>query len=146
MKKGTEEYRLNRARLNRNWIANNRERYNASKAKYRIKLKREVMALYANPVACVICGFSQLDGLVLDHIENNGSSHRKANKIGHRTSYTNVTGTRIYEHIRKVGKIAGMQVLCCNCNMIKQLRYSRSRTIKNAEYAAAIDKIADAHG
>lgn len=138
------EYRAVRkehyAQLNRDWIKNNRAKYNASKAKYRIKLKREVMSLYADPVACIQCGFSRLDGLVLDHIHDNGSAHRKASNISHRGFGS---GTRIYEHIRKIGKIDGLQVLCANCNTIKQLKSGRSKTIKDSALLAEIDDYAD---
>lgn len=124
-----------RRELNKNWIAANRDRYNASKARYRLKLKCEVMGLYASPVACVRCGFSQIDGLVLDHINNDGAKHRREAKISGRGT----VGGRIYEWIRKNGKIEGLQVLCANCNTIKQLRHWRSSTIKDAAILAEIE-------
>lgn len=133
------KHRAHYAALNSDWIKNNRARYNAAKARYRIKLKREVMALYSNPVACVSCGFSTLDGLVLDHIENDGARHRKESGI---SSRGNSIGTRIYEAIRKNGKISGLQVLCANCNTIKQLRHGRSKTIKDAELLEEIERYA----
>ena len=122
---------------NKEWIANNRARYNFSKAKYRLKLKFEVMRMYADPVQCGVCGFSKIDGLVLDHINNDGAVHRRASKISGRS--TVMGGTRIYEYIRKNGKIAGLQVLCANCNMIKQLRLWRTQAIKNTELIADIE-------
>lgn len=127
-----------RRALNRNWIINNRDRYNASKARYRMKLKMEVMRLYSDPVCCVRCSFAVLDGLVLDHINNDGATHRKEAKLAGRNSGM---GSRIYEHIRKNGKIEGLQVLCANCNTIKQLRYWREQTIKDATLRAEIEEM-----
>lgn len=131
-KRKAREYRAKRrphlAKLNADWIRANRDKYNASKAKYRIKLKREVMALYCDPVACVCCGFTRLDGLVLDHVNNDGAEHRRSAGIASRG---NPFGGRIYEYIRKNGKLPGLQVLCANCNMIKQLEHNRENSIKD---------------
>lgn len=124
--------------LNKNWIINNRARYNASKARYRFKLKCEVMRLYANPVKCVRCGFSVIDGLVLDHVNNDGAKHRRESGI---SSRGNPGGLRIYEHIRKNGKIDGLQVLCANCNTIKQLRHWRANSIKDPVLLAEIEAL-----
>jgi len=142
--KRAKEYRKERkdhyARLNAAWIKNNKDKYNAAKARYRIKLKREVMALYALPVACQFCGFAQLDGLVLDHINNDGAAHRKAENLSSRGAGS---GTRIYEFIRKNGKIDGLQVLCANCNTIKQLKAGRAKSIKVPEILAEVEEYAN---
>lgn len=136
-----QQKNIERRRIwNRDWIRNNRERYNFSKAKYRLKLKIEVMRLYADPVRCVQCGFSKIDGLVLDHIHNNGAAHRKEARISARNNVV-MGGTRIYEHIRKNGKIDGLQVLCANCNTIKQLRHWRRQAIKDPEWLAEIEEL-----
>ena len=138
------EYRRERAAhyavLNANWIKNNRDKYNASKARYRLKLKKEVMALYCPDgwVKCQRCGFDRIDGLVLDHINDDGSQHRKAAGISHRG---HGTGMRIYEYVRKNGKIDGLQVLCANCNTIKQLQYGRRKTIKDPAVLAEIEAV-----
>ena len=126
------------AKLNSEWIKNNKDKYNASKAKYRIKLKRECMLLYANPVACKVCGFSCLDGLVLDHINNDGAAHRKQENLSSRGS--DKSGITIYELIRKRGKIEGLQVLCANCNMIKHVRLCREKSIKDKELIERVEK------
>lgn len=126
------------AELNRNWIRNNRDKYNASKARYRLKLKLEVMKLYSDPVECAYCGFKQIDGLVLDHVANDGAHHRRTNGLAGRSSGT---GMRIYEFIRKHGKIPELQVLCANCNTIKQLRHGRHKTIKDPVILAEIEEL-----
>lgn len=130
-----------RREWNAKWIRENRDKYNASKARYRLKIKVEIMSLYADPVACSICGFDQVDGLVLDHINNDGAAHRKEANLSSRSSSR--SGTRIYEYIRKNGKIDGLQVLCANCNTIKQLRWGRAKTIKDDKILAEINALYD---
>jgi len=114
-----DDIREQRRTWNREWIANNRDRYNESKHVYRLRLKIRILSLYASPVKCRVCGFDKIDGLVLDHIHNNG--------------------TRMYEHINKVGKIDGLQVLCANCNLIKEVRRHRKNTFKDPDLLAAIE-------
>ncbi len=126
------------AKLNAAWIKNNRDAYNASKAKYRLKLKMECMRLYADPVQCQRCGFNEIDGLVLDHIDDNGNVDRKKHNVSCRG---NKSGVTMYEVIRKHGKLPGLQVLCANCNTIKQLRYSRSKTIKDPAILQEIERL-----
>lgn len=128
---------------NREWIKNNRDRYNASKARYRIKLKQRIMLLYSDPVACARCGFTNLDGLVLDHVNNDGAKHRKEASIACRGSKT--SGSRIYEYINKHGKIEGLQVLCANCNTIKQLRKWRRECIKDDVLHREIERLYGYH-
>ncbi len=118
-----------RRKLNNEWISKNREKYNRSKHKFRLKVKVTVMAMYASPIRCVSCGFNDIDGLTLDHIHDNGADHRKALKLSHRGA--SVSGGRIYEYIYKHGKIDGMQVLCANCNLIKQIKRGRAKTFSN---------------
>ena len=130
--------RERRRQQNAEWIRNNRDRYNAAKARYRLKVKLTAMKLYADPVRCVQCGFDKIDGLVLDHIENDGKKHRVAENISHRGLGS---GTRIYEVIKRKGRIDGLQVLCANCNTIKQLRYGRSKSIKDKAILAEIEAL-----
>ena len=67
-----DDIREQRRTWNREWIANNRDRYNESKHVYRLRLKIRILSLYARPVKCQICGFDKIDGLVLDHINKVG--------------------------------------------------------------------------
>jgi hypothetical protein len=114
-----------RAIWNKNWIANNREQYNKSKAEYRFRLKISVLSMYCeDKICCKNCGYdSNIDALCLDHIENNGAEHRKELRI---SSRNNSNGTTIYERIKAQGKIEGLQVLCFNCNTIKELERKRN--------------------
>lgn len=125
--------------MNNEWIAKNRDRYNASKSKYRLKLKREVMEMYAKPLRCGRCGFDKIDALCLDHIHNNGATQRKEQGISHRGFRG--SGVRIYEYIRKNGKIDGLQVLCANCNTMKEIRRGRRKAIKDTELLAEVERL-----
>jgi len=80
-----------------------------------------------------------MDGLVMDHINHDGAVHRRAENINHRNAATN-SGTTIYEVLKRKGKIDGLQVLCANCNMIKQLRYGRRKTIKDPLLLAKVEQ------
>lgn len=116
-----EKYR----ELNRKWIENNREAYNKSKSLYRFKLKHFVLSHYSNgTMECAICGYNEnIDALCLDHVNNNGAEHRKS--LGC-SSRGNSGGTTIYERLKALGWQEGLQVLCYNCNSIKELERKRN--------------------
>jgi len=118
------EYLARRRIWNREWIRNNRASYNKSKWKYRDELKAKAIAFYSNGTsACVWCGFNDLDALCLDHINDDGAADRKELKISGRG---NGSGSRTYEALASRGWPSGYQVLCANCNMIKEVRRRRS--------------------
>jgi hypothetical protein len=116
-----------RRELNRNWIEKNRERYNAAKSEYRFKLKVAAISHYSNgAMSCARCGFNaDIDALCLDHINDDGAEHRKQLSISGRGT---INGTTIYERFKALGWMDGLQVLCANCNTIKELRRKRGRT------------------
>lgn len=126
-----------RAKLNKEWIEKNRERYNQAKSEYRFRLKLEAIDHYSNGTrSCARCGFaSDVDALQLDHIEDNGAAHRKELGIAGRGIGA---GTTMYERLRALGWMPGLQVLCANCNTIKALRVKRGTT--SAEMFVAISR------
>ena len=113
-----------RAKWNKDWRQKNKERYNLAKREYRFKLKMEVISQYTEgKMNCSICGYDKdLDALCIDHINDDGSQHRKQLGCSARNS---VSGTTIYERIKALGFMEGLQVLCFNCNTIKELRRKR---------------------
>ena len=113
-----------RSCLNKAWIVRNRGQYNKAKSLYRFSVKMEVLRMYSSGEPhCASCGFSSdVDALCLDHINDNGAEHRKLLGISSRGSKS---GTTIYERIKAKGKLPGLQVLCANCNAIKELRRKR---------------------
>ena len=69
------------------------------------KLKTIVLAHYGNgKLACVQCGYSNIEALCIDHINNDGYKNRVNN---------------LYKKLRAQGFPTGYQTLCANCNTIK---------------------------
>lgn len=121
-----------KAKWNKDWISRNRDRFNASKYKYRDRVKEEVMLHYGSGVIeCNYCGFDNIDALCLDHINNDGAEQRK--KLG--ISGRGTIGTNTYEKMRILGFPGGLQILCANCNMIKELNRKKENRLKNKWYA-----------
>ena len=117
------ENRAKRAQWNKNWIAKNRDRYNLTKSKYRYQLKLAAIEHYSgSTMKCAQCGFGEIDALCLDHINNDGAEHRRQLKCGARNSQA---GTTMYERLKALGWLPGLQVLCANCNTIKAVRLRR---------------------
>lgn len=124
-----EKTREKRRELNREWIQNNREKYNAQKAKYRDKLKLEVFNHYWKwEIKCTICWFNDIDTLCLDHIENNWNIHRKEMWV------TKRAWINTYEVLRKQWYPEWIQILCANCNLKKEIKRKREIRLKNIYY------------
>lgn len=120
--KGKEKYR----ELNKQWIESNRERYNQAKSEYRFKLKLAAITHYSNgTMACAHCSYTgNLDALCLDHINDDGAAHRlELGCSGRGLS----AGTTMYERLKALGWLPGLQVLCANCNTIKEVTRKRGR-------------------
>jgi hypothetical protein len=89
----------------------NREYVKAREKRYKDKLRQDVLNLYGNKCAC--CGETVVFFLQLDHVNNNGGSHRRDKK-----------GKRRDNRIAYIDAIKNphlYQLLCANCNYGKQL-------------------------
>ncbi len=87
-------------------------------AQARIDIKVETLAHYGKArLACVMCGESRLACLSIDHIDGNGSQHRKL---------WNRYGYRFYIRLKRDGFPKGYQTLCMNCQFVKAV-LDRSR-------------------
>ncbi len=100
-------------------LAKRQARRDADKNKqreYRRKIKDDVFSYYANgtPV-CAMCGYTDMRALCLDHINGGGREHREQLAPKGRCG-----STHMYVWLRKRGYPAGFQVLCENCNRIKE--------------------------
>jgi len=84
----------------------------------RQKLKKEVLQRYSPELKCKKCGFDDIDCLEIDHINNDGSEHRKQN---------NIVGPRILRWLKKNDYPKGFQILCRNCNWKKHLTNIRKQ-------------------
>ena len=77
---------------------------------YKKRSKKQVLEHYSNgELKCVCCGFAEIDGLTIDHIEG-----RK--KMGHDETFR---ATTIYAWIKRNNFPKGFQTLCMNCNHAK---------------------------
>jgi hypothetical protein len=87
--------------------------------KYSQRVKLACLAAYSNStMQCGQCGFSNPDALALDHINNDGSvDSRKSGRWG---------GNNFYWKLVKAGFPPGLQVLCCNCNWLKEVERRRN--------------------
>lgn len=90
----------------------NRDRlyaYNAKWSRERNRaLREELLAAYG--AACACCGEKEAVFLDLDHVNNNGSAHRR--EVGN--------NTQVALELRRLGWPRGdFQLLCCNCNQGK---------------------------
>jgi hypothetical protein len=81
-----------------------------------------VLAVYGlnGTAACVTCGFSNVDALELDHVNDNGAEERRKNP-----SHVGVN-LAMRLHLRSYP--AGYQTLCCNCNWIKEIKRRRAQS------------------
>ncbi len=73
---------------------------------------------------CVMCGESEIDFLVVDHVNNDGAEHRRELR-----SLGKGTSSSVYAEIRDGTPSREYQLLCWNCNYKKKpkTRYASSR-------------------
>ncbi len=68
------------------------------------RIKKQTLDNYGGK--CLCCGESHIEFLSIDHINGNGTQHRKT-----------TIGTHIYDWLRRNDYPEGYRVLCFNCNM-----------------------------
>jgi len=96
------------------------------------KIRQRILSHYSGGlICCNTCKFNNPLALALDHIDNNGSKHKKI--IGHRGGYS------YYNWFIKNNFPEGYQVLCFNCNQIKEW-INRKRDIRNEVCHNPFDK------
>ena len=94
---------------------------NARTHAYQDRVKAAVIAFYsAGTMACAQCGINDIDVLCLDHVADDGAEQRKA-LFGSRT----VGGSGFYTRLRILDFPPGLQVLCANCNLKKEVERRR---------------------
>lgn len=98
----------------------NRPKLRRLERKYLEKLKYETLFHYSyGTMKCLHCRYNNPKALVIDHINDDGAKMRGSRNLG---------GVNYYKKLRKAGFPDGHQVLCCNCNYIKQVdRLFRNR-------------------
>jgi len=106
-----EKYRFRSKEL----YASNKEyklRKNICNKNSKLLLKKEVLTVYGD-CSCANCKIKDMDVLSIDHIHNDGSTHKK--KIG-------VQGGHLYSYLKRNNfpDRDRLQVLCMNCQFIKK--------------------------
>lgn len=103
-----EDRRKRRAANMRRYRAKFPEKHKAWAKTSFDRRKHEIFEHYGNKCSC--CGETEFLFLQLDHIDNDGSEHRKAVKSNY-----------IYAWVRKNNFPDTLQLLCANCNWGKQM-------------------------
>lgn len=85
----------------------NRDTILKQKSKYRNQVKLDAMQHYGSICAC--CGETRIEFLSIDHIDGNGSNHKKEVSYGR-------GGANFYIWLKKNNYPPGFRVLCHNCN------------------------------
>lgn len=89
----------------------NRPSVLATEKAKRLRLKLEVFNYYGGPI-CKCCGETHMEFLSIDHVNNDGASHRRTLKGGG-------CGEKLYDWLKRNKYPPGYQVLCMNCNFAK---------------------------
>jgi predicted restriction endonuclease len=84
----------------------------ARKKEFRTRGRVEVLKGYGN--RCALCGFSDTRALVIDHVNDNGAEERRNEKT-----------EKFYRRIIANNFPPEYQVLCSNCNSIKEFERRR---------------------
>ena len=114
-RKYREEHREEAIKRSREEYYNKRDWYKEYARAHRCELKSLVISHYGG--RCAVCGETHLAFLTIDHINNNGSEHRK--RVG--------MGDTFYQHLVSSDFPPGYQVLCWNHNYLKQLEILKSK-------------------
>ena len=94
----------------------NTERATHRGQQLRWETKIEVLTHYGGgKCACILCGFSNVKALSIDHIDGNGRGHRR--QVGIRG------GFHFYRWLKRNGYPDGYQTLCMNCQFVKRNDY-----------------------
>lgn len=104
------------------WLVNNRGRVNAYERKYTKSLQQLVIDGYGG--RCSRCLITDRDVLVVDHVNNDGSKHRKRIK----SQYS------FYKEIVDNLFPLSFQVLCRNCNWKKQIERSPQAVLEKSPH------------
>lgn len=115
-----EYYQKHRERIdkrNRIWKLLNPDNVRAAYLQRTKDLRLKVLTYYSNgTLSCVRCGYNDIRALHLDHINDNGVEDRKAHG----------KSQQFLVYLIKSNYPSGYQVLCANCNTIKEIERRKS--------------------
>lgn len=122
-------YRRNRDSVlayKQKWNREHKQHNRVVRIKYIARLKNGVLTHYGGgELRCVQCGFGDVRALTIDHINNNGNEYRR--KLGMEGNSQN-----FYYWLRRNDYPDGLQTLCYNCQMIKEIERRRLKADKKA--------------
>ena len=91
------------------WSVEKTKKFKEDKAVYHKEQRAEMLKAYGGQ--CVCCGETEPKFLAVDHVNNDGHTHRK--QIGYDTA-------AMYRWAKKNGFPKSLQILCHNCNSAKE--------------------------
>lgn len=98
-----------------------RQEINDLQTKNRRALRLEVIFKYSNgEMKCNHCDINDERTLVIDHINNDGAKERRKLLKGKSKNTRNLGSYGFYYYLRRNNFPNGYQVLCANCNLIKE--------------------------
>ena len=104
----------------RNWNKTHKPQRSQRFKEKVLKGKIEVLTYYGNgKLSCVMCGFEDIRALSIDHINEDGASHRRQNHHG--------LGFVFYRWLQLHNYPSGYQTLCMNCQWIKRRIFNEVR-------------------
>lgn len=122
-------YRKRHAEYMREYRKKHGAKMREQQREYYKKARLEALEYYGGkPPKCSVCGESRTMCLSIDHINNNGAEHRREMAKEYNCK---VGGNNILTWLKKHNYPKGFQVLCYNCNIIKELKYRRKNFSSN---------------
>ncbi len=86
--------------------------------RWRFNIKYEIFSHYSNgEPKCNKCNYGDIRALCLDHVNNDGAQHRR--KLS-KNSGRHGSAFKVYVDVKRRGFPKDFQVLCFNCNRIKE--------------------------
>lgn len=111
-----ENYRKYRKEYRKRYYSSPEGKLARAKCYKELAARRKYLVLkhYGNgKVACVKCGFSNIDALSIDHIEGGGTAHKK---------HLGSLGNTFYIWLIRNNYPKGFQTLCMNCQWLKRAK------------------------
>ena len=110
------------------WYMKNRPRILAESVARTRNIKTIVLRHYSGgAMCCAHCRYDNTDALFLDHINHDGGEQRKR-----LFGSVNGGGSRFYLWLVGQGLPPGFQVLCANCNWLKEIERRREKRRRRA--------------
>ena len=130
--KYVKEHNIDKKEYLKEYYIDNQEKL-LSKSKFQyLNNRNEIYYWYSNgSMKCNECGKNNIEFLSIDHIDNNGADHRRDIGIG---------GGRLAQYIIKNNFPEEYQVLCNNCNYLKEYNRVHDKELSQLKHAIIVRK------